>query len=54
MTSKPPRRAAAPAADRAAIVSSAHLVSERSAEMSEFEYGLIVAGNAFNRWVRTA
>lgn len=33
------------------IVSSAHLVSERSAETSEFEYGLIVAGNAFNRWV---
>ena len=52
MTSKPPRRAAAaPTADRAAIVSSAHLVSERSAEMSEFEFGLIVAGNAFNRWV---
>lgn len=33
------------------IVSSAHLVSEGSAETSEFEYGLIVAGNAFNRWV---
>lgn len=33
------------------IVSSAHLVSEGSAEASEFEYGLIVAGNAFNRWV---
>ena len=51
MTTKPPRRAPSPAADRASIVSSAHLVSERSAEMSEFEYGLIVAGNAFNRWV---
>lgn len=53
MTSKaprPPARAAAPV-DRTAIVSSAHLVSERSAEMSEFEFGLIVAGNAFNRWV---
>jgi len=35
----------------APIVSSAHLVSERSAEMSEFEFGLIVAGNAFHRWV---
>ena len=33
------------------IVSSAHLVSPKSAEMSEFEFGLIVAGNAFHRWV---
>jgi predicted MarR family transcription regulator len=33
------------------IVSSAHLVSPQSAEMSEFEFGLIVAGNAFHRWV---
>ena len=33
------------------IVSSAHLVSPQSAEMSEFEFGLIVAGNAFNRWI---
>jgi predicted MarR family transcription regulator len=33
------------------IVSSAHLVSEHSAEMSEFEFGLIVAGNAFERWI---
>ncbi len=33
------------------IVSSAHLVSERAGELSEFEYGLIVAGNAFNRWI---
>ncbi|MDR6586400.1 putative MarR family transcription regulator [Herbaspirillum frisingense] len=33
------------------IVSSQHLVSERSAEMSELEYGLIMAGNAFNRWM---
>jgi len=32
------------------IVSSAHLASGRSAELSEFEYGLIIAGNAFNRW----
>lgn len=36
---------------RAPIVSSAHLVSPRSAEMSEFEFGLIVAGNAFHRWI---
>ena len=33
------------------IVSSAHLVSPESAEMSEFEFGLIVAGNAFHRWI---
>lgn len=40
----------APAAVRP-IVSSAHLVSEHSAQMSEFEFGLIVAGNAFQRWI---
>ncbi|WP_083440433.1 MULTISPECIES: winged helix DNA-binding protein [Aquincola] len=34
----------------AGIVSSAHLVSPRSAELSEFEFGLIVAFNAFSRW----
>jgi predicted MarR family transcription regulator len=33
------------------IVSSAHLVSPDSAQMSEFEFGLIVAGHAFQRWV---
>ena len=33
------------------IVSSAHLVSPDSAQMSEFEFGLIVAGNAFHRWI---
>ena len=38
-------------ADSGPIVSSAHLVSAQSAEMSEFEFGLIVAGNAFHRWV---
>ena len=32
------------------IVSSSHLVSPRSAELSEFEFGLIVAWNAFSRW----
>ena len=34
-----------------AIVSSAHLVSDKAAALSEFEYGLILAGNAFERWV---
>ena len=32
------------------IVSSSHLVSPRSVEVSEFEFGLIVAWNAFSRW----
>ena len=33
------------------IVSSSHLVSERAAELSEVEYGLIVASNAFGMWM---
>lgn len=33
------------------FVSSAHLVSPKSQQLSEFEFGLILAGNAFNRWV---
>jgi len=33
------------------IVSSAHLVSDRAAELSEFEFGLIVAYHAFSRWM---
>jgi predicted MarR family transcription regulator len=33
-----------------AIVSSSHLVSPRSQEASELEFGLIVAWNAFSRW----
>lgn len=33
------------------IVSAAHLVSERAAELSEFEFGLIIAGHAFHRWM---
>jgi len=33
------------------VVSSDHLVSERCAELSELEYGLIMASNAFNRWM---
>ena len=36
---------------RRPIVSSAHLVSPRGAELSEFEYGLILSGQAFNRWM---
>ncbi|MGI4862069.1 MAG: winged helix DNA-binding protein [Janthinobacterium lividum] len=33
------------------IVSSSHLLSGVSAELSELEYGLIMAGNAFDRWM---
>jgi predicted MarR family transcription regulator len=33
------------------FVSSSHLVSPRSQELSEFEFGLILASNAFMRWV---
>jgi predicted MarR family transcription regulator len=53
---KSPSRAAVAAADGApktaqrGIVSSSHLVSEHSVELSEFEFGLIVAWNAFSRW----
>jgi predicted MarR family transcription regulator len=32
------------------IVSSAHLVSERSPELSEFEFGMIIGWNAYSRW----
>ena len=42
---------AAKSTSQAPIVSSALLVSPRSSEMSEFEFGLIVAGNAFHRWI---
>jgi predicted MarR family transcription regulator len=48
-----PATATAPARRRAAgaaIVSSAHLVSPKSMELSELEFGLIVAWNAFQRW----
>jgi predicted MarR family transcription regulator len=33
------------------IVSSAHLAVGRGAEVSEFEYGMIMCGHAFNRWI---
>ena len=34
-----------------AIVASAHLVSDQASELSELEYGLIIASHAFNRWI---
>jgi predicted MarR family transcription regulator len=46
-----PKKPSVTYASNPPIVSSAHLVSPRSSEMSEFEFGLIVAGNAFNRWI---
>ena len=49
MATKPPSRAAAQRAQ--GIVSSSHLVSPRSVEASEFEFGMIVAWNAFSRWM---
>jgi predicted MarR family transcription regulator len=51
MTRSRVRRKTADPASANPIVSSAHLVSPRSAQMSEFEFGLIVSGNAFHRWV---
>lgn len=33
------------------IVSSEHLASEKGWQMSELEYGLVMAFNAFNRWM---
>ncbi len=33
------------------IVSSAHLMSERGGELSQFEYALIIASHAFQRWM---
>jgi predicted MarR family transcription regulator len=36
---------------RRQIVSSAHLVSDRAAALSAYEYGLILGFNAFSRWI---
>lgn len=36
---------------RVKFVTSAHLVSEKSPELSELEFGLIMASNAFGRWI---
>ena len=46
----PPRAAARKAKTTGGIVSSSHLVSAKSVELSELEFGLIVAWNAFSRW----
>ena len=47
---KAARRPRAVAPRAAGIVSSSHLVSPRALELSEFEFGLIVAWHAFSRW----
>lgn len=46
----PPSATSAKGTKPAGIVSSSHLVSPRSVQLSEFEFGLIVAWNAFSRW----
>jgi predicted MarR family transcription regulator len=52
VTKSSPRREPAPRpAVSRSFVSSSHLVSAKSRELSEFEFGLIIAGHAFNRWV---
>ena len=43
--------ASAAGADVSRIVSSEHLVSEKCPELSEFEFGMIIASNAFGRWM---
>lgn len=50
-TQKKPRVVALSDDPDSRIVSSAHLVSPQSVELSEFEYGLIVSNNAFSRWI---
>jgi predicted MarR family transcription regulator len=37
--------------DGGKIVSSAHLADGGAPTLSEFEYGLIISGNAFDRWI---
>jgi predicted MarR family transcription regulator len=49
MSTKPTLRADANDSQR--IVTSAHLVSEKTPELSEFEFGLIIATHAFTRWL---
>jgi predicted MarR family transcription regulator len=54
--SKRPRKTARRLGGPAAVtprlfVSSSHLVSEKSGQLSEFEFGLIIARHAFDRWV---
>lgn len=47
----PPKRKPTPDRPPVPIVSSEHLASEEGWQLSEFEYGLIIASNAFQRWM---
>ncbi|NMG32894.1 winged helix DNA-binding protein [Azoarcus sp. TTM-91] len=49
--SKPPAALPCMVPEAGRIVSSQHLVSPRSPELSELEYGMILAWNAFSRWM---
>ena len=51
MTKKTKRTQTPEPSPSSPIVSSIHLASEEGWELSEFEYGLIVAFNAFSRWM---
>src|SRR5436190_11861338 len=56
MKKRPPKPVAASEVTNETVVprlfvSSSHLVSAKSRELSEFEFGLIIAGHAFDRWV---
>ncbi|MDP2810067.1 MAG: winged helix DNA-binding protein [Rhodocyclaceae bacterium] len=44
-------QAASPESGVRRIVSSEHLVSDKCPELSELEFGLIIASNAFGRWM---
>lgn len=39
--------------DHLAILSSSHLVGENGSALSEFEYGLTMVNNAFQRWMQS-
>ncbi|MFW7269394.1 winged helix DNA-binding protein [Gluconacetobacter sp. Hr-1-5] len=47
----PQTAAAAPSAKNAYIVSSSHLAIHGAEDLSEFEFGLTVVNNAFQRWI---
>jgi len=49
--STPRKKAVTRPVERRPIVSSAHLASERLEGLSEFEFALMMTGNAFNRWI---
>lgn len=50
-TGKRTRAGTTATAPRRPIVSSAHLASEKLTALSEFEFALMMSGNAFARWI---